>query len=60
MKPLHIHATAVPSLFMMTGMVLMVMVFMRTGWRLTRAEGLVLMLLAVVRWSRDLAPGFWS
>jgi cation:H+ antiporter len=60
MKPLQIHATAVPSLFMMTGMVLMVMVFMRTGWRVTRAEGLFLMFLAVVRWSRDLVPGFWS
>jgi cation:H+ antiporter len=60
LRPLQIHYTAMPSLFMMTGMVLLVMVFMRTGWRLTRAEGLFLMLLAIVRWSADLAPGFWS
>jgi cation:H+ antiporter len=60
LRPLQIHPVAVPSLFMMTGMVLLVLVFMRTGWRLTRAEGLLLMFLAIVRWSRDLAPGFWS
>jgi cation:H+ antiporter len=60
LQPLQIHYTAMPSLFMMTGMVLLVLVFMRTGWRLTRSEGLFLMLLAIVRWGTDLAPGFWS
>jgi cation:H+ antiporter len=60
LQPLQIHYTAMPSLFMMTGMVFLVLVFMRTGWRLTRAEGLFLMLLAILRWSTDLAPGLWS
>jgi cation:H+ antiporter len=60
LQPLQIHGTALPSVVMMTGMVLLVMVFMRTGWRVTRAEGIFLMLLAIVRWSRDLAPGLWS
>ena len=59
-SPLRIHASAIPSMFMMTGMVLLVMIFMRTGWRLTRAEGIFLVFLAVLRWSRDLVPSLWS
>ena len=41
---LQIHPNAVPSIFMMTVMVLLVMIFMRTGWRLSRSEGLFLVL----------------
>jgi hypothetical protein len=28
---------------------------MRTGWRLTRLEGLLLVALALLRWAQDLA-----
>ena len=45
---------------MMTIMVAMVLVFMRTGWTLTRLEGLALVGLAIVRWSRDLLPQVWG
>ncbi len=60
LHPLQVSPLATPSIAMMTCMVAFVLVFMRTGWRLTRLEGLALVALAVVRWSRDLAPEMWG
>ncbi len=60
LHPLQVSPLATPSIVMMTCMVAFVLVFMRTGWRLTRLEGLALVALAVVRWSRDLAPEMWG
>ncbi|MFQ5697042.1 MAG: calcium/sodium antiporter [Myxococcota bacterium] len=58
--PLQIHSTAMGSIVMMVAMVGLVALFMRTGWRLTRLEGAFLILLAILRWSRDLTPSLWS
>ena len=60
LHPLQVNPLATPSIAMMTCMVAFVLVFMRTGWRLTRLEGLALVALAVLRWSRDLAPEMWG
>jgi cation:H+ antiporter len=60
LNPMAIDPGARPSIFMMTAMVGLLVVFMRSGWRLSRAEGLLLIAIAILRWSRDLAPGFWS
>ncbi|MEE9282161.1 MAG: calcium/sodium antiporter [Myxococcota bacterium] len=60
LHPLAVDPIATPSVVMMTIMVAMVLVFMRTGWTLTRLEGLALVGLAIVRWSRDLAPQVWG
>jgi cation:H+ antiporter len=60
LHPLQVSPLATPSIVMMACMVAFVLVFMRTGWRLTRLEGLALVALAVVRWSRDLAPEMWG
>ncbi len=60
LHPLEVDRAATPGVVMMTAMVALVLVFMRTGWRLTRLEGLALVALAVVRWSRDLAPEVWA
>ncbi|MFO8101486.1 MAG: calcium/sodium antiporter [Dehalococcoidia bacterium] len=38
------------NLIALAGMVLMVLIFMRTGWRITRKEGIVLVVVGVVRW----------
>ena len=59
LRPLEIDAGATPSVVMMVGMVFFLLLFMRTGWRLTRVEGLALIALAALRWSRDLAPSLW-
>jgi hypothetical protein len=38
---------------LMPAMVIILIVLMRTGWRLTRAEGLALIAIGLLRWSRD-------
>lgn len=60
LHPLGVDPAAIPGVVMMIAMVVLVLVFMRTGWRLTRLEGLALVAFAVVRWSHDLAPGAWT
>jgi len=60
LHPLTIDASARASLFMMTGMVTFLVVFMRSGWRLSRTEGVLLMGMAALRWSRDLATDLWT
>ena len=44
-----------PSLIVMAGITMVTIVFMRTGWRLKRYEGLILVLLGVLRWITDFA-----
>ncbi len=53
--PMSIDPAARPSLLALTGMVVVVMVMMRSGWRLSRAEGVTLVMLGALRWVLDLA-----
>ncbi len=53
LRPLHIDPSATGSLYMLVGMIALVILFMRTGWVLTRAEGVFLVLLGLVRWIMD-------
>jgi cation:H+ antiporter len=41
------------SLAALSGTVLLVLVFMRTGWRASRLEGLALVVVAALRWCFD-------
>jgi cation:H+ antiporter len=59
LRPLEVDPIAPTSVALMVAMVATVLVFMRTGLRLSRAEGLLLILFALMRWSRDIAPGLW-
>jgi len=52
--PLAVSHGASTSLMMMAGMVAMLMLLMRTGWRLTRADGLFLIVIGLLRWAWDL------
>ncbi|TPV95427.1 MAG: calcium/sodium antiporter [Myxococcales bacterium FL481] len=54
-SPMSIDPAARGSLVAMTLMTALVLVFMRTGWRLTRTEGGVLVVCAVARWAYDLS-----
>gem|GEM_PF-5608923 len=38
---------------MLVGMIFIVILFMRTGWKLTRVEGASLVLLGTMRWVMD-------
>ena len=60
MHPLQIDPISRDSILMMVVMVGLLVVFMRSGWRLSRWEGALLVLFATVRWSHDLAPSLWS
>ena len=46
-----------PSLYYMGAMTLVLLIFMRSGWRLSRLEGLVLIAMALFRWQQDLSQG---
>jgi len=51
LNPMSVTAYAHGSLVMLVGMVILVVIFMRTGWRLSRTEGLILVGLNVLRWT---------
>jgi cation:H+ antiporter len=56
LRPLTIDAAGLESLYILVGMVLLVVVFMRTNFRVSRAEGFVLVGLNIIRWIFD----FWG
>jgi cation:H+ antiporter len=53
LRPLTIDAAGLESLYILVGMVLLVVVFMRTDFRVSRAEGFVLVGLNLIRWIFD-------
>lgn len=53
LRPLTVSSAALPSLYVLAGAVLLVLVFMRTGWRISRTEGVVLILLNLGRWAME-------
>jgi cation:H+ antiporter len=53
LRPLTIDAAGLGSLYVLIGMVLLVVVFMRTGFRISRAEGFALVGLNLIRWIFD-------
>jgi cation:H+ antiporter len=55
-RPLTIDAAGLGSLYILVGMVGLVVVFMRTGFRVSRAEGFFLVGLNLIRWILD----FWA
>jgi len=52
--PLAVSHQVDVSLMLMAATMAILIVLMRTGWRLTRAEGLVLIAIGLLRWWRDL------
>jgi len=52
-RPLEVIEDSLYSIFMLVGMCMLVVFFMRTGWVIQRREGLVLILLGVIRWILD-------
>lgn len=57
LRPLQIAEAATTGVLMMAGMLVILILFMRSDWRLTRTEGVLLLVLAVLRWG---VPDFWS
>ncbi|MDY6935506.1 MAG: calcium/sodium antiporter [Spirochaetota bacterium] len=52
-NPLEIDPLAIQSLLMLSGMVILVVLFLRTGWLLSRTEGAILVSIGLTRWILD-------
>lgn len=55
LHPMTLDPAARASLLALTGMVVVVLVMMRSGWRVSRVEGVALVMLAALRWVLDFA-----
>jgi cation:H+ antiporter len=55
LHPMALEPAARASLLALAGMVLVVFLMMRSGWRISRLEGMTLVALAAVRWALDVA-----
>lgn len=53
LNPLHITKPEFISLYLMLGSLIILLFLMRGGWRISRRDGMVLILMAVFRWSFD-------
>lgn len=53
LQPMTVDAAARGSVFLLAAIVVLVVVMMRSGWRLSRLEGGVLVLITAVRWVFD-------
>lgn len=52
-NPMRTAPEAYSSLFMLSGMVILVIVFLRSGWKLSRLEGCILVAIGITRWILD-------
>ena len=53
LQSLTVSPEAYGSLFLLCGMVITVVIMMRTGWRISRIEGAVLLCMGLARWIAD-------
>ncbi len=53
LRPLNVSAEALPNLYVLVGMVGVVLVFIRTGWKVGRFEGFLLIAFNLGRWAFD-------
>jgi cation:H+ antiporter len=53
LNPMVVNPAAQSSIFLLGAMVVLVVIMMRTGWRLTRWEGGLLILITLGRWVMD-------
>ncbi len=51
--PLHIQTNEYTGLILLAVSYVILLIMMRTGWRISRKEGILLILIALLRWSID-------
>ena len=56
LRTMEVDVMARVSLVSLSAMVFLVLVFMRTGWRVSRLEGLILVAIGLARWVLDFLP----
>ncbi len=52
-RPLNVESAAYSSIFLLSGMVILVVYFMRSGWKISRTEGIILIIINLIRWTLD-------
>ncbi len=52
-RPMTVTGSSFSSVVMLVGMCVVVVVFLRTGWKLSRWEGAILVVLGLIRWILD-------
>jgi cation:H+ antiporter len=57
LRAVEVDASATGALAALAGMAVVALLFMRTGWTLSRKEGLALVAMAAARWFLDLGYG---
>lgn len=57
LRPMGVQPSSMMSMYVLVGAVAMVLVFIRSGWRIGRFEGSTLLILALVRWGMEFAKG---
>ncbi|MFP4110209.1 MAG: calcium/sodium antiporter [Desulfonatronovibrio sp.] len=53
LSPIAVSATAIPSMLTLLAMVTLVIIFMKTGLKVGRVEGLILIVISLSRWVLD-------
>jgi cation:H+ antiporter len=53
LKPLHIMQTEYTSIILLVVTLAIIMVMIRTGWKISKIEGAILIAIALFRWSFD-------
>ena len=56
LERMELQPSAQGSLLALSAMAILTLVMLRTGWRLTRLEGLVLIVVGALRWFLDIVP----
>jgi cation:H+ antiporter len=55
LRPLTVEAGAYGSLLLLSTLVILVVIMMRTGWKISRPEGAFLIIVNLLRWMNDFA-----
>ena len=57
LRPLHAPENALLSMLLLNAMMLLVLLFIRSNWGISRTEGALLICMALARWSVDISGG---
>jgi cation:H+ antiporter len=55
LRPLHAPESALLSMLLLNAMMLLVLLFIRTNWGISRTEGALLICMALLRWGVDIS-----
>ncbi len=50
LRPMQIDPGAYEEIILMAGLIVVVVVMMRSGWKISRTEGIILVLVNIIRW----------